>query len=50
MAVSVSVVVEEKQPNDVGSETHRPDDEDQLWVGDFLWFDKSLDGFEEDGT
>ena len=46
---AVAVVVEEKETDDVREETAGADDEDDYGVGDFLWFDESLDGFEEDG-
>jgi hypothetical protein len=48
-AVTVTVVVEEEETDDVGCEAARSDDKDDDWVRNVLWLDKSLDGFEEDG-
>ena len=47
--MTMTVVVEEEETEDVGCEAKAAHDEDELGVGDFLRFDKSLDGFEEDG-
>jgi hypothetical protein len=50
VAVStMSVVMEEKKTDNVRCQTKAANNEDDLRVGDFLWFDKSLDRFEEDG-
>jgi hypothetical protein len=46
---AVTVVVEEEETAYVRQETARADDEDDLGVGDVLWLDESLDGFEKDG-
>jgi hypothetical protein len=46
---AMAVVVEKEETADVRQETAGTDDEDDLGVGDVLWLDKSLDGFEEDG-
>jgi hypothetical protein len=47
--MTVTVVVEEEENDDVGCEAARSDDKDDDWVRNVLWLDKSLDGFEEDG-
>jgi len=47
-AVAVAYIMEQDQPDDVGSKTKRADDQNKLGLRDFLGFDKSLDGFEED--
>lgn len=45
----MSVVVEEEQAEDVGSEAEAADDEDKLGIANFLRLDKTLDSFKEDG-
>ncbi len=49
LAMTVAVFVEEEESEDIGGEAHAADYQDQLGVGDFLDFDKSLNGLEEDG-
>lgn len=41
--------MEEEETDDVGSKTERANDENEFGMGNFLRFDKSLDGFEKDG-
>ena len=43
------MIVEEEQTDDVGRQAERADDKNEFRVRYFLWFNKSLDGFEEDG-
>ena len=47
--MTVTVVVKEEEPDDVGCEPEGAHDENDLGLGDFLRLDESLDGFEEDG-
>jgi hypothetical protein len=47
-SMTVSYVVEKDQADDVRSKTERADDQNELGLGDFLRFDKSLNSFEED--
>lgn len=46
--VAVAYVVEQDQADNVRSKTERADDQNELGLRDFLGFDKSLNGFEED--
>jgi hypothetical protein len=48
-AVSMTVVMEQEKPYDIGCQTEASYDQHQLRVGDFLRFDKSLYGFEKYG-
>lgn len=47
--MTMSVIVEKEQAEDVGSEAEASDDKNKLGVTDFLRFDKTLDGLKKDG-
>jgi hypothetical protein len=50
VAVSaVSVIVEKEETHDVRCQSKGADNEHEFWLRDFLWFDESLDRFQEDG-
>jgi len=48
-AVTVTVIVEEEKSSNVRGQAKASDDQNELWLGDFLWFDKTLNSFEENG-
>lgn len=49
VTMSMGMLVEQKQPEDIGQQTEAADNADEHWALDFLGFHESLDGFEEDG-
>ena len=49
ITATVSVIVEQKQPEDVGRQPGGPDAEDKEWTADGLVLEKPLDRFEENG-
>lgn len=46
--MTVPMLVEEEKSKDVGKETETPDYQDKPGVGDYLWFNESLDSLQED--
>lgn len=48
-SMAVPDIVEQDQSDQVRGQTETADDEHQLWVGNFLRLDESLNGVQEDG-
>lgn len=46
---SMRMVMEKQQSHEIRKEAETANDEDEFGVLDFLRFDETLDGFEEDG-
>ena len=47
--MTMTVLMEKKQPKNVGSQTNAAHDQDQLRVRDCLWCNEALDSFKKDG-